>query len=190
VFAGAVGPAPPPPPPPPNPGVPGLPVQVRLSFIELIECDPPAGVEPIAWRLLTTHPIADAAQDWQIVDWYRARRTIEHLFRLLKKQGLYPGRQPVGNRRAAAQARRHRRACRCDHLAAEEPPPASQHGVGGLADRSLSLGGWDGYRSSRPPGPITFKIGLDRLFLLAQGWSLGDVCMPWRLCGGDDLTFG
>jgi hypothetical protein len=40
------------------------------------------------------------------------------------------------------------------------------------------LGGWDGYPSSRPPGPITFKNGLDKLRLLAQGWRLRNVCMP------------
>src|SRR5438093_11827824 len=67
-------------------GAPGLPAQVRLSVIELSEPDPPQGSEPITWRLLTTHPAANAAAAWQIVDWYRARWIIEQLFRLLKKQ--------------------------------------------------------------------------------------------------------
>lgn len=40
------------------------------------------------------------------------------------------------------------------------------------------LGGWDGYASSRKPGPITFKHGLDRLADIAQGLALKDVCMP------------
>ena len=40
------------------------------------------------------------------------------------------------------------------------------------------MGGWDGYPSSRPPGPITFKTGLDVLKPLAVGWALRDVCMP------------
>ena len=40
------------------------------------------------------------------------------------------------------------------------------------------LGGWDGYPSSRSPGPITLKIGIDKLRLLAQGWGLRNVCMP------------
>jgi hypothetical protein len=37
------------------------------------------------------------------------------------------------------------------------------------------LGGWDGYASSRPPGPITFKHGLQEFRSIALGWSLRDV---------------
>jgi hypothetical protein len=40
------------------------------------------------------------------------------------------------------------------------------------------LGGWDGYPSSKPPGPITMKHGLEYLYAVAVGWSLRDVCMP------------
>jgi hypothetical protein len=40
------------------------------------------------------------------------------------------------------------------------------------------LGGWDGYPSSKPPGPITLKHGLDYFHAIAQGWTLKDVCMP------------
>ena len=40
------------------------------------------------------------------------------------------------------------------------------------------LGGWDGYPSSKPPGPITFKNGLQRFHAIADGWSLRNVCMP------------
>ncbi len=37
------------------------------------------------------------------------------------------------------------------------------------------LGGWDGYSSSKPPGPITFKHGLDYFHGIAKGWSLRNV---------------
>jgi hypothetical protein len=40
------------------------------------------------------------------------------------------------------------------------------------------LGGWDGYPSSKPPGPITFKHGLEEFHAIVAGWSLRDVCMP------------
>jgi hypothetical protein len=37
------------------------------------------------------------------------------------------------------------------------------------------LGGWDGYPKSRPPGPITFRHGLQSFRSLARGWSLRNV---------------
>jgi len=37
------------------------------------------------------------------------------------------------------------------------------------------LGGWDGYASSKPPGPITFKHGLDYFNGIAKGWTLRNV---------------
>lgn len=40
------------------------------------------------------------------------------------------------------------------------------------------LGGWDGYPSSKPPGPITMKHGLEYFHAVAVGWSLKNVCMP------------
>jgi Transposase DDE domain len=40
------------------------------------------------------------------------------------------------------------------------------------------LGGWNGYPKAKPPGPITFYHGLQKLRTLAQGWALRDMCMP------------
>lgn len=40
------------------------------------------------------------------------------------------------------------------------------------------LGGWNGRTSSRPPGPITFKHGLDILQTMAKGWELRNVYTP------------
>jgi hypothetical protein len=61
---------------------------VRLRLIEVREVDPSEGVEPLHWRLLTTHTIADAAGAWEIVGWYQLRWVIEQLFRVIKSQGL------------------------------------------------------------------------------------------------------
>ena len=65
-----------------------LPTSVRLRLIEVHAVDPPAGEEPLHWRLLTTHTIADVAAAWEIVGWYQRRRVIEQLFRVMKSQGL------------------------------------------------------------------------------------------------------
>jgi len=65
-----------------------LPKYVRLRVVEAREVDPPAGVEPLHWRLLTTHDIPDLAAAWQIVRWYQFRWIIEQLFRVMKSQGL------------------------------------------------------------------------------------------------------
>ena len=61
---------------------------VRLRLVDVREVDPPEGVEPLHWRLLTTHTIADAAAAWEIVGWYQRRWVIEQLFRVMKSQGL------------------------------------------------------------------------------------------------------
>jgi hypothetical protein len=40
------------------------------------------------------------------------------------------------------------------------------------------LGGWGGRPKARPPGPITFKHGLDTLQRMAAGWALRDKYTP------------
>ena len=65
-----------------------LPASLRLRVVEVLQVDPAAAEEPLCWRLLTTHPIADAAEAWQMVGWYQQRWVIEQLFRVMKSQGL------------------------------------------------------------------------------------------------------
>jgi len=40
------------------------------------------------------------------------------------------------------------------------------------------LGGWNGYRSESPPGPITMYNGLRRFATLAEGWRLAQLTQP------------
>ena len=194
---------------------PDLPKQVMLTLIELTEIDPPEGVEPLHWRLLTTHTVTEDDMAWQIVDWYRRRWTIEQLFRILKKQGLQieDSQIDTANRllklvaiatRAAViilqlvQARDGQSflpaplifdsseisvldAINASTYAGKTPLQRNPHPSRSLAWAAWlvgRLGGWDGYPSSRPPGPITFKNGLDTLRTLALGWALRNVCMP------------
>ena len=61
---------------------------VCLRLVEVRETAPPENVEPVHWRLLTTHAVEDPAKAWLVVAWYQARWTVEQLFRVTKKQGL------------------------------------------------------------------------------------------------------
>jgi hypothetical protein len=191
-----------------------LPKSLPLTLVDVCESDPPAGTEPLHWRLLTTHPVTNAEEAWRIVEWYKRRWLIEQFFRVLKTQGFKledsqidtadrllklvaiaakaavitiqllqarDGRthQPIRlafdakavatlgalNRNLEAQSKRLR----------NPHPPDSLAWAAWIIGR---LGGWDGYPSSKPPGPITMKHGLEYFHAVAAGWSLRDMCMP------------
>ena len=58
------------------------------------------------------------------------------------------------------------------------PAQKNPHHLRSLAWASwviAKLGGWDGYRSSRPPGPITLRNGLQQFKAIAYGDTLTDV---------------
>lgn len=61
---------------------------VDLHAVEVVEINPPAGVEPIHWRLLTTHSVTTVGDAQQIVFWYRQRWIIEQIFRTLKSAAV------------------------------------------------------------------------------------------------------
>ncbi len=65
-----------------------LPESLPLTLVDVREPDPPAGTEPLHWRLLTTHPVANVQEAWRIVEWYKRRWLIEQFFRVLKTQGF------------------------------------------------------------------------------------------------------
>jgi hypothetical protein len=65
-----------------------LPQSVALWVVDVHEVDPPAGADPVHWRLLTTHAVGSVAEARQIVAWYRLRWTIEQVFRSLKSHAL------------------------------------------------------------------------------------------------------
>lgn len=191
-----------------------LPAAGSLTLIEVVETDPPAGVEPVHWRLLTTHEVADAAAAWRVVGWYKARGTIEPLFRILKTQGLRLEDSQLAHAerllkltaiatRAAAvtlplmPARDDSSAApaelafsevelatldaRGPHLEGRPALQTNPHPRRSLAWAAwimARLGGWTGYPSERPPGPITFKQGLDYFHACVAGWQLRDLCMP------------
>jgi hypothetical protein len=56
--------------------------------------------------------------------------------------------------------------------------PHATHSIAWLAWIIARLGGWTGYASERPPGPITMRRGWYRFEQMAQGWNLRNVCTP------------
>lgn len=61
---------------------------IDANLVVVQEVNVPAGKKPICWRLLTTHPVTDAASAARIVQLYRLRWRIEEVFRSLKGDGL------------------------------------------------------------------------------------------------------
>lgn len=191
-----------------------LPEAVPLTLVEVVEHAPPAGVEPLHWRLLTTHAVDDVAAAWRIAELYERRWTIEQLFRLMKTQGLRLEDSQIETAdrliklaavatKAAAvtlallQARDGRgtepagTVFTAPELEVLDALDASYRGKTALQrnphpPRSLAwaawivgrLGGWDGYPSSKPPGPITLRHGLEQLKIHRDAWRLRDLCMP------------
>jgi Transposase DDE domain len=191
-----------------------LPKSLPLNLVDVREPDPPAGMEPLHWRLLTTHPVTNAEQAWRIVEWYKRRWLIEQFFRVLKTQGFKLEDSQVGTAdrllklvAIAAKAavitiqllqardgRSHQPAQIAFDVDEVATLAALNHTIEARSKRlknphppdSLAwaawiigrLGGWDGYPSSKPPGPITMKHGLEYFHAVAVGRSLKDVCMP------------
>ena len=199
---------------PDGPDARDLPKTLSLRIVEAIERNLPAGVEPVHWRLLTSHAVADVAAAWQIVDWYRLRWTIEQLFRLMKTHGLRLQDSQlttaegliklaaIAAKAAAATLQsvqaRDGKSSEPAKIAFSEPEIAVLDGLNGQIEGKTALqknphqrhslawaawiigrlGGWNGYPSSKPPGPITLRRGLEYFHAIAKGWILRDVCIP------------
>lgn len=65
-----------------------LPASIPVFAVRVEEADPPPGEKPILWLLLTTHRVESLADALAVVEWYRARWSIEQLFRTFKTQGF------------------------------------------------------------------------------------------------------
>jgi hypothetical protein len=59
---------------------------LALGVVEVTEVDPPAGVTPLHWRLLTTLPVATLADCTRVLDGY-ARRWLAERFHYVLKSG-------------------------------------------------------------------------------------------------------
>lgn len=57
---------------------------IRCWAVRVWEADPPEGVEPIEWVLLTNHPVHDAQAALEVAAWYSCRWLVEEYHKCLK----------------------------------------------------------------------------------------------------------
>ena len=74
-------------------GLPQTAESLPLHIVDVVEVDPPEGVEPVSWRLATSLPIESDEDIAAIVDGYRARWLIEEWFKAMKTGCGYQSRQ-------------------------------------------------------------------------------------------------
>jgi hypothetical protein len=60
------------------------PQPIAMNVVYVVEVDPPAGVEPICWVLLTSLPVDTFEQAWTVIEYYEARWLIEEYHKALK----------------------------------------------------------------------------------------------------------
>ena len=58
--------------------------RLRVSVVRVWESDPPPGVEPLEWVLVTSLVVTDAADALQIIAYYEKRWIIEEYHKCLK----------------------------------------------------------------------------------------------------------
>jgi Transposase DDE domain len=190
-----------------------LPKSLSLAVVDVREINAAPDVEPLHWRLLTSHEVARADDAWRIVEWYQQRWIIEQFFRVLKTQGFKLEDSQIGSAERLLKLVAITAKAAVITIQLLQARDGGQQGISAVFNRNEiatltalnrqleartkrlknphpldtlawaawiigRLGGWDGYPSSKPPGPITFKTGLEHFHAIAVGWSLRDLCMP------------
>jgi hypothetical protein len=179
---------------------------IPLQVIRVSEPEPPSGMEPLEWVLLTTWPVPSAQEARRVVGWYAKRWQIEVLHRIWKSGCAVEQRRLQNTRSTQVMIV-------LDLLVAvmllglvsksRLEPEASTEGwltpeqctvlrtkfesvKTKTAGRPLSiaqavrwisqLGGHRGAPSSPPPGAEALWRGIIRLQDLTQGWLLANTC--------------
>jgi Transposase Tn5 dimerisation domain/Transposase DNA-binding len=171
---------------------------LEVNAVLVTERDPPPGVEPVEWLLLTDLPIDTVADVLHVIDYYICRWQIEIYNRVLKSGCKVEGSQLETAERfepylalcmIVAWRVMHvmmlGRGCPdlpCDIALDEDewravyatvkrqPPPASPPTMQAMARLIGSLGGWLGRKCDGEPGPKAMWVGMQRMSDLALGW--------------------
>jgi hypothetical protein len=57
---------------------------IPMNVLHVVEVDPPAGVKPISWVLLTSLPVDTFNQAWTVIEYYESRWLVEEYHKALK----------------------------------------------------------------------------------------------------------
>ena len=185
---------------------------VPLTAIRVSEPDPPAGVAPLAWLLLTTLAVPDLAMAATCVCWYSLRWLIERYHYVLKSGCRVEALQlSTAARLANALAVYALVAVQVlwlTYLARGQPDlpctvalsagewqtlqrlsqpsaalPSAPPSLREAARAIARLGGFLGRRHDGEPGPLSLWRGLARLRDLTAGWQLAHAPPPVTRCG-------
>jgi hypothetical protein len=171
---------------------------LEVNAVLVLERDPPPGVEPVEWLLLTDLPIDTVADVLRVVDYYTCRWQIEIYNRVLKSGCKVEGSQLETAERfepylalcmIVAWRVMHvmmlGRDCPdlpCDVALDEDewqavyatvtrkPPPPAPPTMQTMVRLIGSLGGWLGRKCDGEPGPKAMWVGMQRMADLALGW--------------------
>ncbi len=166
-----------------------------VTVVRALEVEPPNGIEPIHWLLLTTMPVADSQEAQRMVGYYKQRWQIERLHYTLKS-GCNVERLQIDDGHALRNALGVYymvawRVMWLTHLARFEPDtPAEKvlqadelHVLREAAPRPVvtvedalreiaRLVGYEHYANAPPPGVKRIWQGLRYLEALTYGWNL------------------
>jgi len=174
----------------------------RLTFRALWvhEPEPPPGIEPLSWMLLTDLPITTAAEAWEKVEWYCRRWGIEEWHRTLKSICKVEQREfkttshlqrvlafdlimawrilaliKLGRALPNAPASLIYTPEELELLTRSQKKPSKPISELTLQEANrmtAKLGGWWGRRGDGEPGAETLAAGLRRLQDMTIGWRL------------------
>lgn len=171
---------------------------IAVNVVSVHEPNPPPGVEPLNWMLITSLPIDGIAAILLVVKYYAARWAIEVFFRVLKTGCKVEDIQLETAERLLPCLMLYRivawrviyvtmlgRECPdmpCDALFTEAewksvfrvvrqiPPPTSPPTLKDFLSILAELGGYNARKCDTPPGPQSIWIGIRRMTDFAQAW--------------------
>jgi IS4 transposase len=167
-----------------------------INVVRVWEANPPEGAAPTEWLLYTSEPIDTPEQQLKVVDYYRARWTIEEYFKAIKTGCQFEKKQlqdfeALSNLLATFAPIAYRLLLLRSEVAREPDEPASTvlstdeldvlraRGRTKLPpkptvrDAYLAIAALGGHiKYSGNPGWLTLARGYETLELLVEGWAL------------------